>query len=360
MLRSFDELFAETARVRQNMDLVRIVYGTSSPTEAENRAKEREYPTDLVRGTRILAVMKRDHEDNFKRAIGFLDREYDPWRYFDCTYDSHYPIQYDEVGILAVKPDFLLPPLFWTYALYNSDGEKLFSFEDRSLGETTYYVVLESGSRSLPAGLKMSTDTFYDSVSFEYACYSQKSIWIVEGIKRWPAEAYYWKNRGFNENACLRHAFPGGPVAGVPQQYKLIICDKLERNTGSPDKAEQNSTFIIVGKYRFFSPWHEIELFSKKAGILSSDPKEHAPLGLMDVKSPLSIEFHTTSYGMRVPEESQTRSLEDVVKSMLLGLPKKINSVETLKQLFSFKSPHISCYNKNNMLPLVPYPFPTS
>ncbi|MBI3274163.1 MAG: hypothetical protein HYZ69_03385 [Candidatus Colwellbacteria bacterium] len=364
MAKSFDELFAETAKARQNADLVQVVHNASSPTEAENCVKELEYPTNLVRETRLLAVMKRDYPNDFARAAFVISHEPDLWRYFDCTYDSHLPVQHDEIGTLAIKPDFLLPPLFWAYALYNSDGEKLFSFEDKSLGKETYHITVESGSQSIPAGLKIHVygGILGEWAQFEYSLYSQTSLWAVERMRMWPIGACFWKNNPYDsddsELACFRSAYPGGPVAGVPGDYTLVICEKLRRNTGSPDAKEQHNTFVVEGKYRLCSPWRKREQFSKEPGTLCSDPKKHAP-PMMDARSPLSIEFHTAQSGQRIPEEVNARSLEDVVKSMLFGLPKNINGERTLKKLFGFKSPHMPCYNKNNFIPIIPFLSPT-
>ncbi|MEK7173449.1 MAG: hypothetical protein AAB710_00005, partial [Patescibacteria group bacterium] len=137
MALKYDWLLAETARVRQNRDLVRfVVERAQSPTEAEQYAKGNEYPTDLVRGTRLLSLMKRDYAVEFNRDLQIPDGELDPWRYFNCVYTQGVD-KPEETGMLAVKPISYLPALFWTYALYDAEWEQLFSFENGIVGDRT-------------------------------------------------------------------------------------------------------------------------------------------------------------------------------------------------------------------------------
>lgn len=342
------ELFEKTTRAQGVVELVEVVTGAASPTEAETRAKDLEYPNDLVRETRLLALAKRDHEVAFQHYGNFFakNKEIDPWRYFDCIFTRASLPVYEEHGILAIKPQFPLPPLFWTYALFNADGEKLFSLEDGTPVEQGYSVVINGSSKSIPVGLKMCVWAGSSMVEFSLIdpVYRKMGVWRVH-TQGWPtgSEYLYWME-GNNAHACFRPIMDedkrgrGNEVA--PERYVLEIVDFEKRHREiDKEKRWRFEKYAVQGLYFFVSPWENMDRFSQLGGkqISRGSTMHH---GMNEV---ISV-THTFSGG-GVLQKQLPRPIEEVVSTMIYGMPWSIRTLPTLHNLFSFKHASITCYN---------------
>ena len=353
MSQSFEELFRQTAHVRENTELVQLVAGADSPTEAENRAKDLEYPTHLVRETRLLAKARRDYSERFytHKIIPGGDRV-DPVRYFNCTY-SEKPGEKEEYGVLAVKPDFHLPPLFWAYTLLDADGEKLFSLEDVSSSKEYFNVVVSDSSRSIPAGLAMHIWPSSDLVqfSFTHPISQKKCIWQIYK-KGWPTGAEYLRwQEAESDLASFRPVLEedkrGIEDLASMERYVLVISEREGKNSKS-DQGWISEDYKIEGKYFFVSPWEDRTRFAALGGRMIPCPARES---WRSRKKYLSIE-HEVSLG--ASSLHKTRSIEEVVSAVLTGMPRAVKTAETLHNLFSFKTPHMPSYNKDTLIPLVP------
>lgn len=347
---SFDELFAKTTHVREVAELVHVVTEAGSPTEAENRAKNLEYPTHLVREARLLALAKRDHGYSFDRMELPKDGAIDPWRYFDCVYGSVGQYEQNECGILAVKPHFPLPPLFWAYALYDAEGERLFSFEDSIAQNPGYAIMVNDGSNSIPAGLVMNVwpGSYLARFSFIHPITSKECVWEVN-TQGWPMKSEYRRGLIHTAQVCFRPISEedkrGIKQLIAPERYVLVISEREEKQRERED-GRFSETYVIEGKYFFVSPWEDMKRFTALGGRMISSTG-----GYPDYAAYILSIKHGVFEGSTM--RAGARPVEEVVTAMLRGMPQTIKTIETFQNLFSFKQVHLPCYNRHDAKPLV-------
>lgn len=176
---SLDELLAQTTSVRQNLQIVQIVGNSASAQETEKKVAELEFPTSILRETRLLWKLRWEHPESFRNIWERLITEpkeetgYDV-RIFPASYYSAWPSSLDLYGSVVVKPHPVLPPAFWDYALLDEEGEVVYStqgvgekYRGHELEERTE-CVLSHGSRSLPAALKIRFEKELDGFQVEF------------------------------------------------------------------------------------------------------------------------------------------------------------------------------------------------
>lgn len=354
------ELWKNTTRVREVAELVQVVLNAISPTEAEACAKDLEYPSNLVRETRLLALVKRDHGSWFEQHLTMenglnVGYQVDPWRYFDCTFTrasvsaNSVPAN-EEHGILGVKPFFPFPPLFWVYVLYDADGEKLFSFEDGAPAKQNFLMVVQIGSKSIPVGLKITI--WGESHLIEFSSLDSRSRqvghWTVHA-SGWPTKSEYrYQVEGGNTGVCFRPVMEEDKLGrrGPSEQYVLEITDFESRNGEIvKERLWMFEKYTLQGLYSFVSPWEDVNRFSQFGGrqIVRNIPSYMTEI--------VSLKHSVSNEGPI--QEQQPRPIDEVVSAMLRGIPSRIQALPTLHNLFSFKHAHTTCYNVGDEVPLV-------
>lgn len=111
-------------------DIIMIVEETDSPSAAQKRAEDREYPYTAMNMIRELAMLKRNDLDVYKNFAPIewacANASSVIQRVFSCQWGPLRATEADYPGILFITPHAYLPPLFWEYELRDEDNVSVF------------------------------------------------------------------------------------------------------------------------------------------------------------------------------------------------------------------------------------------
>lgn len=261
-MNSPEELAKNSINALNNPHLLYIAETSDSPSTAEKIALDEEYPLSLVKETRLLAVLKRDHPQAFnaiaKNKIR-TDKDY-PTRIFPCYIKNRE--EFDISGELHITPHSFLPPLFWDYQIYLEDGDLLFSCDASiSLPHTTekYGVecILSVGSKSLPVGLNIKAEKNYGYGNDRQLTFERKlENWNIKWVREIPRQRQKDEKDFKPVNSYERMVFWNDRR----QDDRIIL-----RNLGQAEKKLYGADFIKNPYYLFLASF-----FHYPAGINSS------------------------------------------------------------------------------------------
>lgn len=362
------ELLENTQQARTNPFCVATVKTGQSPSEAEKIALDNEYNLNLVRETRYLAILKRDFPQIFEDCTKNIDTSLarEKTRIFPCFYGFYSSAGESDAtnhGKLVVTPHHFLPPVFWGYDFYDSDGEIKFSTNPDAIlphktdGSIGFYSHLAVGSRSLPVDLVLRfTFSYGDNqreLVFERRLQSGQFRWRRIIPEKWSdntrcLESYErtaYKKNGSNNFAeiTFRRLLPKeiDLLGGVNFQPKKLFGLFLESWI-----SELSVRFKFSSLYKFNTDPYEWTDPVKNEPMVSKVeefgfPHDSWP-GLQRSKQVLISCYPKEELS---DDYLSGQSFQEHLQEVLQGTPNYIKALETLRNYFSFKNTSLYVYN---------------
>lgn len=375
MERTLYELLAQTSAAQKDSMIVATIDGARSAEEADREVGELEFPTPIVREARLLFKIKRAWPTAFeeiKKKLGIGEKPVIDFgeRTFPISYGSglHYQDMLDGYGSLLVKPDPLLPPIFWNYTLLDENGDVIYSTEEGvgekhkhgNLGTDGVECALAHGSRSLPASLNIRFLPELDGFKVEFSV-TAKSIgcspkyrnvftWTrhisknyIERFERTTSQSEWGESEHrtsfrmlTEEEAKLFDRVDKGITRG---SWALFLETRV--NAPLDEEFSEYLSFLVTTIYLTSSNWRErMEEGGCHFNKLDWAYLLHRPLAL-DFLSIGQIPFisHTgikKNNGQRIRTCHTT--VEKAVHDISLRTPNQVNGVAALWYFFGFKS----------------------
>lgn len=376
---SEQELLENTQQARVNPFCVATAKTGQSPTETEKIVLDNEYNLNLVRETRYLAILKRDFphvfEDCTKNIDISLARE--KTRIFPCFYGFYNSAGESDAtnhGKLVVTPHPFLPPVFWGYDFYDSDGEIKFStnpdtvLPQKVAGSDGLYCHLAVGSHSLPVDLILrfpfSSYANQRELAFERRLQSSQFRWqrvipLSEKLSDNTRHLESYGRTAYKENGSNNFAEVTFRRL-LPKEIDLLVGGNFQ-----PKKlfglfleswiSELLVRFKFSSLYKFHTdPYEWTDPIENEPVVVSRVNEFRFPDSWPGLQQSNQVLISCHPKGELFDDYLSRQSFQEHLQEVLQGTPNHIKALGTLRNYFSFKNTSLHIYNTNYLEMLVP------